>query len=183
MLACGGRRLAPSAVPAVDRSFVAAISDRVRETTGLRVDVDPQPLPDSLEGPGALPSRTTRDSDSPYAELRALSATGVRAAPVQERERCAGIFARRDSLGSRHSGCPKSAYVLLVIGTPRRDTTEVLKAAGTGQTIPESHRWVRVLETQFSPGGRGLSVSDYVIEPSGSTRWRVVRSTALFVLD
>jgi hypothetical protein len=169
------------AIPSADRSFVVAIVDRVRETTEVRVDVDPQPLPDFLEGPGALPTRATLDSDSPYAAVRALIETAVRAALPEERDHCLGLVLD-DSLGSQHSGCPKNPHVLLVIGTPRRDTTDALKLASKGRPVPDSHRYVRVLETEFTPGSRAVSVADYVVEPSGSG-WRVVRRIGLMSFD
>lgn len=171
--------------PSADRSFVAAIVDRVRERTGVQgtqIDLDPQPLPDSLEGPGALPTRATLDSDSPYALLRALTRTAVRAAPAQERDHCSGGLVLDDSEGTKFSGCPKKKHVLLVIGTPRIDTADVLKMASRGRSVPDSHRWVRVLETEFTQGGRTITVSDHVLEPTG-TGWRVVRRIELFVFD
>ena len=147
-----------------------------------RVVVDPEPLPDHLEGPGAIPTRATLDSESPYALIRDLDEVALRAAPVEERERCAGILVMRDSLGTRHSGCPKQPYLLLVTGTPRWDTTEVRKLSSDNQTVAASHRWVRVLQTSLSTHGSSRMVSDYVIEPVAK-EWRVVRRVDVFVLD
>jgi hypothetical protein len=178
---CTGGRHVSVAAPTADRSFVAAIVDRVRETAGVPVDVDPQPLPDSLDGPGAMPTRATLDGDSPYALVRALIATAVRAAPPEERDHCLGLVLD-DSLGSQHSGCPKNPHVLLVIGTPRRDTAQLLEMSRRGRVVPENHRWVRVLETEFYPGSRSVTVADHVLEPSNGG-WRVVRRIELMVFD
>lgn len=182
LMACAGARHAPPPAASADRLFITAIAERVRESAGLRVAVDPRPLPDSLEGPGTLPARATPDTGSPYALMRALVQTAVRAAPPRERDHCAGGLVFPDSAGSQHSGCPGEPYVLLVIGTPRRDTAEALKLSRRGRVVHDSHRWVRVLETRFSPGGSTITVSDHVIEPAGSG-WRVIRSVELFTFD
>ena len=61
---------------------------------------------------------------------------------------------------SKLSGCPTKPYMLLVIGTPRRDST--------------TRQWVRVLEKWMYPSGPGnLAVADYEIERKGEL-WRVV---------
>ena len=181
-IACARTGHVPSAVPSGDRSFVAAITEHVRESTGMRVDVDPQPLPESLEGPGAALSRAPFEADSPYAYFRALDRAAIRAAPRQQREHCAGILVFDDARGAKHSGCPKSQYVLLVVGTPRRDSAEILKMLSSGQSALDSHRWVRVLETQFTPQGSVLAVVDYVIGPSRGA-WRVLRRKSVLYLE
>jgi hypothetical protein len=72
----------------MNTGHVQAIGRFVRDSvTRMRVDLDPHPLPDSMEGPGALPDRAAVLRGDAYAELRALLETAVRAASAQERER------------------------------------------------------------------------------------------------
>lgn len=181
-IGCTRGRPVSTAPGAGDRSFVAAIANHAAKSGTMRVVVDPQPLPDHLEGPGAVPTRAALDGESPYAAIRDLEEVALRAASVEERERCAGILVLRDSLGTTHSGCPKQPYLLLVVGTPRWDTAEVRKLSSGGQSVPASQRWVRVLRTSFSTYGSSIMVSDYVIEPLGQ-KWRVVRRNDVLVLD
>jgi hypothetical protein len=147
----------------------------------MRVDVDPHPLPDSLEGPGALPDRAAVMRDDGFAQLRALDEAAVRAAPADERERCVGRLAPDDSLGSRHSGCPKIPHVLLVVGRPRRDSVWIAKLSSRGRHVPDTYHWVRVLETVFTSDGRSTTVSDYMVD-SGAA-WRVLSRLEVMSVD
>jgi hypothetical protein len=69
-----------------------------------------------------------------------------------------------------------------VIGKLRRDTADAQNLASKGRPVPESHRYVRVLETEFARGFRATSVADYVVEPVDGG-WRLVRRIGLMSFD
>jgi hypothetical protein len=92
------------------------------------------------------------------------------------------LFAPDDSVGTKHSECPEKAHALFVIGTPRRDTAEVMKMSSRGRVIPASYRWVRVLETVFTADGSSITVSDYLVDSAGGT-WRVLRRIEVMAFD
>ena len=175
VVSCGRGQHPPATSPSLERGFVAAIAEQARNQWKMRIDVDPEPLPDSLDVTGEYFTRATFVGGEADGVMRALFETAVRALPVREREQCPGLVDDRDpDIEKKLAGCPKEKHTLLVIGTPKRDTAAVLAAARNGSPVAEGRRWVRVLEKTMYPRGPGnLTIADYIIELD-SGRWRAV---------
>jgi hypothetical protein len=175
LVGCGRAQRTPATIPSQERGFVAAIADHAQDKWKMRIDVDPAPLPDSLDVVGQYITRATFVTGEADGVMRALFETAVRALPEREREQCPGLVDDRDpDLEKKLAGCPKESHTLLVIGTPKRDTVAVTTAARRGAPIPDNRRWVRTLEKTMYPRGPGnLTVADYIIERD-TAGWRVV---------
>jgi hypothetical protein len=158
----------------LDTGIVAIVARIVSDSTRLPVVVDTQPLPPEME----VPRR-----DDPLLEMVGdIVGVALRSENTSVRKACSGTL--MPSLNEGKKGCPKTAHMLIVVGTlaNRGPHCNSPKACDWMDQKHDKYWTVRVLKSYLGPGGFNVEMCDYVFEKRGD-ELTFVKPVGLLIIE
>jgi hypothetical protein len=180
--------VAPSA-SARDTSLVGLLLRTLTDSSPYPVKIDPLRLPADMDTPAPLQARNDVHAQAFLRQVGRIVEVGLRSAEPGLRETCVTPMRGLLGDGSDLRGCPKNAYILAVLGTPRRggafrvsdsDSAKAREKIEQG----EGYWSVRAILTFLGPRGRSHTLYDYVFKKSDeSSGWTFMRRVPLFTVE